>query len=146
MILWQIVLAAGAVGSLAMWLRELTRNHRPWREGIYPLVAALLVVASVLLYAENTELRDPIEQARILAKSWPESVYDGQFHEGEAKGIVLAGLRHLETYKELFPDTYERHRQDYDRTDFSDSLEATRAADAMIATIRSYAGEQVNLN
>jgi hypothetical protein len=145
MILWQVVLAAGAVGSLAMWLRQFTRYRRPWREGVYPLIAVMLTVASALLYAENTELRDPTQQARILAKSWPESVYDGQFHEAEAKGIVLAGLRYLETYKQLSPDTYERHLRNYDHTDFSDSLEATRAADAMIATIRSYAGEQVKL-
>ena len=146
MLIWEIVLALGAIGSLGMWLRELVKYRRPLKERIYPVVAIALAVAAVLLYSENRELRDPTDQAQILVRSWPASAYDGECHEAQAKGIVLAGLRYLETYKHLSPDTYERHLKAYDETDFSDSLQATDAADTMITTIKSYAGEVVKLN
>jgi hypothetical protein len=129
-----------------MWLKDIFINHRSIKELVYPSLTILLSVSSILLYAQNVKLLDPIEQARLLAKSWPATTYDGNFHEAQAKGIVQAGLRYLETYKSIHPDTYERHRQDYERTDFSNSLQATNAADAMITAIRSYAGDGVNLH
>lgn len=144
--IWEIILGLGAVGSLAMWLRDLFAKHRPLRELIYPLLTIVLSVSSVLLYSQNVRLLDPVEQARLLVKSWPATTYDGRFHEAQAQGVVLAGLRYLEIYKSVHPDTYERHRQAYERTDFSNSLQATRAADAMIAAIRSYAGDSVRLD
>jgi hypothetical protein len=143
--IWEIILGLGAVGSLAMWLRDILVKHRSFKELVYPSLTILLSVSSIILYSQNIKLLDPVEQARILVSSWPETTYNGTFHEAQAKGIVQAGLRYLETYKSIHPDTYERYLKDYNRTDFSDSIQATRAADTMITQIRSYAGMPVHL-
>ncbi|MBN1653530.1 MAG: hypothetical protein JXA30_07110 [Deltaproteobacteria bacterium] len=143
--IWEIILALGAVGSLAMWLRDIFVHHRALKELVYPALAIVLSISSVILYSQNTKLLDPIEQAKVLVKSWPETTYDGRFHEAQAQGIVQAGLRYLETYKSLHPDTYKRLLQEYDKTDFKDSIQATNSADTMITLIRSYAGVPIDL-
>jgi hypothetical protein len=143
--IWEIILALGAVGSLAMWLRDISANRRALKELIYPILAIVLSTSSVVLYTQNSKLQDPIEQAKVLVNSWPETTFDGRFHKAQAKGIVEAGLRYLETYQAQHPDTYKRILNEYKKTDFSDSIQATNAADAMITLIRSYAGKPVEL-
>ncbi|MGR5274947.1 hypothetical protein ACPV4S_24140 [Vibrio alginolyticus] len=145
MIGWEIILAFGAVGSAIMWVKDIFTKHKSIKEAVYPAVCIILTIVSATLYVHNARLMDPTEQAKILVKSWPDSVYNGSFHPAEAKGITIAGLRYLETYRELHPDTYAIAKEDFANTDFTDNIQGLHTADTMITIIRSYAGEEVTL-
>ena len=143
--MWEIIVGVAAIASIAMWIWEIFKEKRRFREWIYPAIAIILAFLTAIFAVKNREMMDPVVQAKELAQSWPPSTLNWQFHGAQAEGIVLAGLRYLETFRNRYPETYKRHSEIYAETDFSNSLEATRAADTMIAAIRSYAGLKVDL-
>ena len=140
MIILEIIFGIGALTSIFMWLQDIRSHRRPLKELVYPGLVLVLAATAITLNALNMIAMSPTAQARILVESWPATVDYGDVNAARANGIVLAGLKYLETHKNLYPETYARHVQEYDSTDFQDWGQASHAADSMIAAIRSYAG------
>ena len=142
---WQIIVGVGTLASLAAWMHQFFLKRPSKREVIYPLLAILFAASSGYLAFQNHELRSFRAQARELASIWPETTYDGHFHEAKCKGIILRGMQFLEMHKGMYPESYDNEIKKLTAVEDNESLGLTRNADAMITIIRSIAGEKINL-
>ena len=145
LLFWQIIVGVSALASIAAWMHQLYLKRPTKKEIVYPLLAILFAASSGYLAFQNHELRSFRAQARELASIWPETTYDGDFHEAKCKGIILHGMQFLEMHKGMYPESYDNEIKKLTEVADDCGLGLTRNADAMITIIRSIAGEKVKL-
>jgi len=146
LLIWQSIVGVGTFASIAAWIHQLVVKKPTRKEIIYPVLAIIFAASSGYFAFQNHELKSFHAQAKELSEVWPETTYDGSFHEAKCKGIILRGVQFFEMHKGMYPESYENQLKKLAEVSDDDALGLTRNADAMITIIRSIAGEKVNIS